>query len=105
VTPTVNLEDGMMVIGWTASDKNLLGNSISLYYAQKPDGPWNVIVTGYKNEGLYRWALPTTLNGQVYLRVEASDKAGNVGRYDLPTPVALESGKQRVKVIGVGPGQ
>jgi len=105
VTPTVNLEDGMMVIGWTASDKNLLGNSISLYYAQKPDGPWKVIVTGYKNEGLYRWALPTTLNGQVYLRVEASDKAGNVGRYDLPTPVALESGKQRVKVIGVGPGQ
>jgi hypothetical protein len=105
VTPMVSAEDGMMTIGWAASDKNLLGNSINLYYSLKPDGPWEVIVSGYKNEGMYRWALPTTLTGQVYLRVEASDRAGNVGRYDLPTPVALESGKQRVKVIGVGPGQ
>ena len=27
------------------------------------------------------------------------------GRYELPTPVALETGKQRVKVIGVGPAK
>jgi len=104
-TPTVVAEEGMMVIGWTASDKNLLGNSINLYYATKADGPWEVIVSGYKNEGVYRWALPTALAGPVYLRVEASDRAGNIGRYDLPTPVALESGKQRVKVIGVGPAR
>ena len=45
------------------------------------------------------------LTGPVYLRVEAADRAGNVGRYELPTPVALEVGKQRVKVIGVGPAQ
>jgi hypothetical protein len=99
------VEDGVMVIGWTASDDNLLGNSINLYYAPKPAGPWEVIVTGYKNTGEYKWALPPGLTGSVYLRVEASDRAGNVGRYELPTPVALESGKQRVKVIGVGPAQ
>jgi len=103
--PTVAVEEGIMVIGWTASDKNLMGNSINLYYTTKPEGPWEVIVSGYKNEGAYRWSLPTTLTGPVYLRAEASDRAGNTGRYDLPTPVALESGKQRVKVIGVGPGQ
>jgi hypothetical protein len=103
--PTVAIEEGTMVIGWTASDKNLMGNSINLYYTTKPEGPWEVIVSGYKNEGAYRWSLPTTLTGPVYLRVEASDRAGNTGRYDLPTPVALESGKQRVKVIGIGPGQ
>jgi hypothetical protein len=103
--PTVAIEEGTMVISWTASDKNLMGNSINLYYATKPEGPWEVIVSGYKNEGAYRWTLPTTLTGPVYLRAEASDRAGNTGRCDLPTPVALESGKQRVKVIGVGPGQ
>ena len=103
--PTVAVEEGIMVIGWTASDKNLMGNSINLYYTTKPEGPWEVIVSGYKNEGAYRWSLPTTLTGPVYLRAEASDRAGNTGRFDLPTPVALESGKQRVKVIGVGPGQ
>jgi hypothetical protein len=98
-------DDGVLVIGWTASDDNLLGNSINLYYAPRPAGPWEVIVTGYKNTGDYKWALPQGLTGPVYLRVEASDRAGNVGRYELPTPVALESGKQRVKVIGVGPAQ
>jgi hypothetical protein len=103
--PTVGADDGVMVITWEASDKHLLSNAINLYYAAKPEGPWEVIVHGYKNTGAYRWDLPTTLAGPIYLRLEAADKAGNVGRYDLPTPVALETGKQRVKVIGVGPAK
>jgi hypothetical protein len=84
---------------------DLLSNSISLYYSLKADGPWQVIVNGYKNEGVYRWTLPAGLSGPVYLRMEAMDRAGNIGRAELPSPVALEAGKQRVKVIGVGPGQ
>jgi hypothetical protein len=109
--PVVNMtaptlvDDGVLVINWTASDENLLSNSVNLYYAPKPAGPWEVIVSGYKNTGEYKWTLPQGLTGPVYLRAEASDRAGNVGRYELPTPVALEAGKQRVKVIGVGPGQ
>ena len=103
--PTIGTDEGSMILTWTASDTNLLGNSINLYYASKADGPWNVIVSGYKNEGVYRWALPANLAGPIYLRVEAMDRAGNVGRMELPTPVAIESGKQRVKVIGVGPGR
>jgi len=94
-----------MILTWTASDTNLLGNSINLYYASKADGPWNVIVSGYKNEGVYRWMVPANLTGPIYLRVEAMDRAGNVGRMELPTPVSVETGKQRVKVIGVGPGR
>jgi hypothetical protein len=105
LTAPVVADDGVLMIGWTASDDNLLGNSINLYHAPKPAGPWQVIVSGYKNTGEYKWALPQGLTGPVYLRVEASDRAGNVGRYELPTPVALEAGKQRVKVIGVGPAQ
>lgn len=105
LTVPVLADDGVVMVGWTASDDNLLGNSINLYYAPKPAGPWEVIVTGYKNTGEYKWALPPGLTGPVYLRVEAADRAGNVGRFESPTPVALESGKQRVKVIGVGPGQ
>jgi hypothetical protein len=103
--PTVAAEDGTMVLSWTAADSNLLRNAISLYYATRPEGPWEVIVSGYKNEGLYRWALPTGLSGAVYLRLEAADRAGNVGRMDLPTPVTLDAGKQRVRVLEVGPGR
>jgi hypothetical protein len=103
--PTFTAEDRTMILTWTAADTNLLSNSISLYYSQGKDGPWEVIVSGYKNEGVYRWTVPTTLTGPVYLRLEAMDRAGNVGRMELPSPVAIDVGKQRVKVIGVGPGQ
>ena len=61
-TPTVVTDEGTMIIGWTASDKHLLGNSINLYYSDKPEGPWEVIVSGYKNEGVYRWALPADVD-------------------------------------------
>jgi hypothetical protein len=104
-SPTVGAEDGVMLINWEASDKQLLNNAINLYYAGKPEGPWEVIVHGYKNTGAYRWTMPAGLAGPVYLRMEASDKAGNVGRHDLPIPVSLDTGKQRVKVIGVGAGK
>jgi hypothetical protein len=103
--PTFSSEEGTMILNWTASDKNLLSNAINLYWSLKPEGPWNVIVSGYKNEGVYRWTLPASLNGPVYLRLEAMDRAGNIGRVELPSPVELALGKQRVKVIGVGPGQ
>lgn len=112
--PVVNLsepvigsgdDEGTMLITWTATDKYLQTNSINLHYATSAEGPWQVIVTGYKNAGTYKWAMPTGLTGAVYLRLEASDKAGNVGRCDLTTPVALETGKARVKVIGVGPAK
>jgi hypothetical protein len=103
--PSLGADEGTVMLTWTAADTNLLSNSINLYYAPKLEGPWNVIVSGYKNEGVYKWTLPAGLNGPVYLRLEAMDRAGNVGRVESTTPVALEVGKQRVKVIGVGPGQ
>ena len=99
-------DEGTMLIAWTASDKHLLTNSINLSYATQPAGPWVVIVSGYKNDGLYRWTMPTALVGNVYLRLEASDRAGNIGRHDLGTPVVLEApSKQRVKVMSVGPAK
>ena len=98
-------DEGTMLISWTASDRNLLGNSVTLKYSLKPDGPWETVVTGYKNEGLYRWAVPSNLAGTIHLRMEASDRAGNIGRFDLASPVAVETGKQRVRVIGIGPAK
>ena len=108
--PNVNLmqptlgtgsDDGTMLITWTASDKNLLSNSVNLSYATKPNGPWEVIVSGYKNAGLYRWTMPSQLTGNIYVRLEATDRAGNVGQHDLKSPVAVETIKPRVKVLGV----
>jgi hypothetical protein len=103
--PTVGTgaEAGTLLILWTAHDKNLAPDSVALAYATQPGGPWQPIVTGHKNEGVYRWALPPDVGGQVYLRLEVSDRAGNVGRAELQQPVVLDAGKPRVKVLAIGP--
>ncbi|HVK12102.1 MAG TPA: hypothetical protein VM597_25345, partial [Gemmataceae bacterium] len=105
--PTIGTgaDEGTMLITWTAADKNLVGNSVSLFYATQSEGPWTEIAKGYKNEGVYRWATPTGLSGDIFIRLEATDRAGNVGRHDLNTPVSLDTGKGRVKVLNVGPGK
>ena len=99
-------DEGVMSVGWTASDEQP---------ARQLDQPVlrpqaGRAVGGDRQRVQERRACTSGrcrpgLTGPVYLRVEAADRAGNVGRYELPTPVALESGKQRVKVIGVGPAQ
>lgn len=98
-------EEGTLLITWTARDQNLLGNAIRLYYATKPEGPWEVVVNGYKNEGVYRWSMPPGIGDKVYLRLEAQDRAGNIGRAELREAFPLDSGKQRVKIISVGPAK
>jgi hypothetical protein len=103
--PTVGTgaEAGTVLILWTAHDKNLAADSVALAYATQPGGSWQPIVTGHKNEGVYRWVLPPDIGGQVYLRLEVSDRAGNVGRAELQQPVMLDTGKPRVKVLAIGP--
>lgn len=105
--PTIGTgaDEGTMLITWTAADKNLVSNSVNLFYATQSEGPWTEVARGYKNEGVYRWAMPTGLTGDIFVRLEATDRAGNVGRHDLNTPVTLDTGKGRVKVIGVGPAK
>jgi len=104
--PTVGTgaEAGTLLVLWTAHDKNLAPDSIALSYATQPGGPWQPIVTGHKNEGVHRWTLPPDIGGQVYLRLEVSDRAGNVGRAELQQPVMLDAGKPRVRVLAIGQG-
>lgn len=112
IPPTVRLlqpavgtgaDVGTMTIQWLATDKNLVSDSISLKYADRPDGPWLPIATNLRNEGTYRWLIPAGVGAEVYLRLEAHDRAGNLGRNELRDPVVMPQPK--VKVLGVGPAR
>ena len=112
IPPTVRLlpplvgsgtDVGTMTIQWMAHDKNLISDSITIKYADRPDGPWMPIATNLRNEGSYRWLIPAGIGSEVYLRLEASDRAGNLGRSELRDPVAMPQPK--VKVLGIGPAR
>lgn len=109
IVPTVRLlppvlgtggDIGTLTIQWLAHDKNLNPESINIYHASRPNGPWLPIATGLRNDGSYRWLIPAGIGPDVYLRLEATDRAGNVGRCDLNDPVAMPQPKVRVLSIG-----
>jgi hypothetical protein len=106
--PTVQLTGVRAVEGssalhitWSAADKNLADAPVELWYATQPSGPWRSIVSHYPNTGCYDWTPPPGVGPAVYLRVEATDRAGNVGRQDSPTAVALAAPRAKAKVLKV----
>jgi hypothetical protein len=67
-----------LVIRWSASDKFLAEQPITVKYATSPDGEWTELKGKLDNTGSY--THPTEgLPPEVYVRVEAVDRAGNVG--------------------------
>src|SRR5262249_16433410 len=72
---------------WKAQDKNLSPRSVKVCYAEQPAGPWKTIVADLDDCGQYDWKKPADLPKQVYVRVEALDKAGNVGFAQSPQAI------------------
>ena len=48
--------------------------------------------------------LGEAAGARAYLRVEANDRAGNVGRYESREPVLLEPPRPKARVLGVSGG-
>lgn len=94
-------EPGTYIITWSAGDKNLAPTPISLYYALTQNGPWSPIAKGLANTGSYAWAVPPGLRGVLFLRLEATDLAGNVAHCEMTAGVQVDVLKPKVRVIGV----
>jgi hypothetical protein len=87
-------------INWQAEDKNLGTNPIDLYYSVSQQGPWTPIAKGTVNSGKYRWYVPQDIGRQVYVRLVATDLAGNSTRSDVSEAVSLDDGTRPVARIG-----
>src|SRR5262249_22685166 len=87
------VDQGKLMVYWTASDKNLAKQPIKISYAAKPEGPW-VPITGATNlenaPGRFVWQMQEGIPYMFHVRVEATDEAGNVGFADTPQPVKVD---------------
>ena len=95
-------ELGNLTITYSASDKNLAAQPITLSWAEKPEGPWMPIASNEENTGRFVWRMPETVPYQFYVRVEAADRAGNVGAAETAKPVIVDLSQPKVQVIGIG---
>lgn len=96
-------EAGQLIIEWVATDPLMTLRPITLSYADQPTGPWTIIEKGLRNTGRYGWKAGADVPRKVYLRIEAADRAGNIGISTLSQPIDLSGLIPRARIRSVRP--
>ncbi len=94
---------GSLIISYQCDDKNLPSRPITIAFSESLQGPWTTIAAGLRNEGQYIWAADPNLPRQLYLRIDATDEAGNHGFYLLDQPINTQGLAPRAKIRGFKP--
>lgn len=84
--PTIG--DGLL-IRYAVRDPLLPSHAVRLLYSPNAEGPWATIATGLANEGEHRWEPARSVPARVYVRVEATDAAGNAGHAATEEPISV----------------
>jgi hypothetical protein len=92
---------GHVELRWNATDKNLGSEPVSLFYRTQPDGPWQVIARGLKNDGVHRWAFPRDAGGLFFFKIEVADQAGNTSHDVTRQPISIDMTVPSATVVGV----
>ena len=103
IDPPRSVEDRNLTITWSASDKNLGRQPITLSYAELAEGPWTPIAANLENSGRYVWPMPLNLPFRIYVKVEAADRAGNVGSAQTANPILVDLSKPKVTITTIEP--
>jgi hypothetical protein len=92
---------GNLSIQWSAADKNLAAQPIQILYAEQPGGEWKPVATNLENTGRHVWKVPPTVPYRFFLRIEAVDRAGNVGMAQSANPVIIDVAQPKGRLLGV----
>jgi hypothetical protein len=93
VKPADDAASGEFVITYRCEDPLGLPDSVRLSYSPHPTGPWATIASSQPATGSYCWQPHRSLPGRVFVRVEMSDAAGNVGEQVSAQPVTVRTAR------------
>jgi hypothetical protein len=99
----IGRDNGELIIRWLAQDDRLDPRPISLYFSDRPNGPWSAIAAGLENLGQYAWRLDNRVPDRIFLKIEVRDEAGNIGENITAEPVALDLQRPQGRIRGVRP--
>jgi hypothetical protein len=103
---SVQTENGALIVTWSATDNCLRAEPIDLYCANRPEGPWLPIARGLRNDGSYRWIIPANFGAEIFVRMDVTDRAGNVTTCQTSKPgmpVAPAQSHPKAHVLGLAP--
>jgi hypothetical protein len=105
-----------MVLRWTATDRNLASEPITLEWSESAKGPWYPIASAegigassgvpkrLANTGSYGWKLPSNFpTHKVYLKATARDIAGNISEVVSTKPILVDLNKPaavKLNIVG-----
>ena len=97
------MDEGKLLISWSAQDKNLdrADRSVTLSYAEDLKGSWTPFAKDIPNDGFYSWKMDSTVPFQFYVRVEARDKANNVGKAESVDRIKVDLNQPKASISGI----
>jgi hypothetical protein len=91
-----------LLLRWNARDKNLPERPVTLEWAERPEGPWQLIGGGeLENKGQYSWVPPKGIPVYVHLRLRVRDKAGNEAVAATQEPELIDLTEPESRLINV----
>lgn len=94
-------DTGGIVIRYTSRDQLPSPKTARLLFSPNAEGPWATIASSLDNQGEYRWQPDRATPARVYLRLEVSDAAGNVGAATTPEPITVATSRVMGRLGGV----
>ena len=91
---------GCLVIQYECSDAHLKQRPVALSFSDGPEGPWTTIAAGLRNDGQYIWKADPHLPRQLFLRIDATDAAGNTTSSILDQPIDAQGLAPRARIRG-----
>jgi hypothetical protein len=95
------LAHNQIQFSWVLTDSDLAEAPVMLLRSESPSGPWEPISGWIENTGRYQWTVNQSIDRPVYVRLEARDLAGNIGRADLEQPLQIDLVKPTARIIDI----
>ncbi|MFM8734438.1 MAG: hypothetical protein ACKOC8_04505 [Pirellulales bacterium] len=92
-----------LVIHYAVHDPLISPHSVRILYSLNAAGPWATIRDGADNQGEHRWTPDRTVPASVFIRIEATDAAGNVGFATSAEPVTTAVPRPGGRLGGLRP--
>jgi hypothetical protein len=109
-SPRVEIQDAArdaegdtIAIRYAAHDPLLAPRSVRLLYSPHAAGPWATIADRLENQGAHDWKPDRGVPARVFVRIEATDAAGNVGVATTAEPIAVARTRFVGRLGGVRP--
>jgi len=94
-------EGNTLTINWTARDQFMRPQPITISYCERLGDEWKPIARDLENSGRYVWKLPQDAPPRLFVRVEAVDRAGNIGTADTQEEVIVDLKVPRITNVGI----